>query len=262
MTTLLEIKGLTRFFGGLRAVGNFDLSMEQGEMVGLIGPNGAGKTTVFNLITGVYAPTKGTIVFKGKNLVGLASHQVAEKGVARTFQNIRLYNDLPVWENVALGRQFRVKYSVASTILRLPSYVREERDIKKQALDLLALFKLDNRANELAKNLPYGEQRRLEICRALASNPDLLLLDEPAAGMNPKEVDQLIGLINWIHQEFKLTTLLIEHHMQLVMNICPHIVVLDFGEVIARGTPADIQGNRSVIEAYLGKLDEEEEVVQ
>jgi len=211
--------------------------MEQGQMVGLIGPNGAGKTTVFNLVTGVYAPTQGTIAFKDKSLVGLASHQVAERGVARTFQNIRLYNDLPVWENVALGRQFRVKYSIPSAILRLPSFVNEERDIKKKALELLSLFKLDNRANEIAKNLPYGEQRRLEICRALASDPELLLLDEPAAGMNPKEVDQLISLINWVHQEFKLTTLLIEHHMQLVMNICPHIVVLDFGEVICPREP-------------------------
>ncbi len=257
MSTLLSTQELTVYFGGLGAVKNFDLNLETGSLNGLIGPNGAGKTTVFNLITGVYRPTRGKILFKDKTIVGLKSHQIAERGIARTFQNIRLYGDLPVWQNVALGSQFRVKYSIPAAILRLPSYTREEKEIRHKAMGLLKLFGLDNRATEIAKNLPYGEQRRLEICRALSSNPDLLLLDEPAAGMNPSEVDELIQLIKWVHQEFKLTILLIEHHMQVVMGICPNIVVMDFGEIIARGNPAEIQGNQRVVEAYLGKEEEE-----
>ncbi len=256
MSTLLNISGMTHFFGGLKAVGNFDLALETGDLTGLIGPNGAGKTTVFNLITGVYRPTHGAITFNGKSLVGLPSHQIAGLGIARTFQNIRLYGDLPVWQNVALGRQFRVKYSIPAAILRLPAYIREENEIQDKAMRLLTLFGLDNRANEIAKNLPYGEQRRLEICRALSSDPQLLLLDEPAAGMNPHEVEELIRLIRWVHEEFKLTILLIEHQMQVVMGICPHIVAMDFGEIIARGSPAEIQNNQSVIEAYLGKVEE------
>jgi len=259
MSTLLNISGMTHFFGGLRAVSDFDMALEPGDLTGLIGPNGAGKTTVFNLITGVYHPTRGAISFKGKPLVGLKPHDIAGLGIARTFQNIRLYGDLPVWQNVALGRQFRVKYSIPAAILRLPAYHREEAEIREKAMRLLTLFKLDNRANEIAKNLPYGEQRRLEICRALSSDPQLLLLDEPAAGMNPHEVEELIQLIQWVHREFKLTILLIEHQMQVVMGICPHIVAMDFGEIIARGSPAEIQGNKRVIEAYLGKDEEEEE---
>jgi branched-chain amino acid transport system ATP-binding protein len=257
MSAVLKIEGLTHYFGGLGAVVNFDLTMEAGELVGFIGPNGAGKTTVFNLITGVYRPTRGAISFNGTSLIGRKSHQIVGLGIARTFQTIRLYGDLPVWQNVALGSQFRVKYALPAAILRLPAYHREEKEIRQKALELLNLFGLGNRATEIAKNLPYGEQRRLEICRALAANPQLLLLDEPAAGMNPHEVEDLMALIQWVHREFKLTTILIEHQMRVVMGICPHILAMDFGEVIARGTPVEIQNNQSVIEAYLGKEEEE-----
>lgn len=257
MTPVIKIEGLTKYFGGLAAVNDFHLTMEQGELIGLIGPNGAGKTTIFNLITGVYKPTHGVILFNDANLVGLKSYQITAKGIARTFQTIRLYGDLTVWQNVAMGSQFRVRYNLAEAILRLPAYYREEEAIQKESLELLELFGLSDRKHELAKNLPYGEQRRLEICRALAANPQLLLLDEPAAGMNPNEVNELLRLIRWVHSEFKLTTILIEHQMKLVMQICPQIVVIDFGQIIATGTPKEIQSNQSVIEAYLGKLEEE-----
>jgi branched-chain amino acid transport system ATP-binding protein len=256
-TSVLNVNDVTHFFGGLRAVGNFNLTLEQGQLVGLIGPNGAGKTTIFNLITGVYRPTHGDIVLNGKSLVGQPSFKIAQAGVARTFQTIRLYGDLPVIENVALGRQFHVDYGLVSAMLRLGPYYRGEQDFREKAMDLLDRFGLADRAWESAKNLPYGEQRRLEICRALASDPQLLLLDEPAAGMNPQEVEELMKLITWVHEHFKLTTLLIEHHMRVVMGICPHIVVMDFGEVIARGNPQEIQTNPRVIEAYLGSDDEE-----
>lgn len=255
--SVLKIEGLTQYFGGLAAVNNFDLTMETGDLIGLIGPNGAGKTTIFNLITGVYRPTRGSIIFDNNSLVGLSSHQITARGIARTFQTIRLYGDLPVWQNVAMGSQFRVKYGLPAAILRLPAYYREEKAIHKKVVELLDLFGLVDRIDDLAKNLPYGEQRRLEICRALAADPQLLLLDEPAAGMNPNEVEELLTLIRWVHKEFKLTTILIEHQMKLVMGICPQIVVIDFGQIIARGNPTEIQNNKDVIEAYLGKMEEE-----
>jgi branched-chain amino acid transport system ATP-binding protein len=253
MPAILNIERLTQDFGGLRAVDNFDLTMEAGNLVGLIGPNGAGKTTVFNLITGVYRPTAGQIHFEATNLIGMKSHKIAELGIARTFQTIRLFGDLTALQNVALGSQFRVKYGFLPTILRLPAFYKEEKEIREKAMELLKLFKLDNRATTMARNLPYGEQRRLEICRALASNPQLVLLDEPAAGMNPQEVEALMELIQWVHKHFNLTTLLIEHQMRVVMGICPRIVAMDFGAIIARGTPTEIQNNQLVIEAYLGK---------
>jgi branched-chain amino acid transport system ATP-binding protein len=254
---LLKINDMTHYFGGLRAVGNFNLTMEPRQLVGLIGPNGAGKTTIFNLITGVYKPTHGEIWFDGKNITGLPSYQVIQSGIARTFQTIRLYGTLPVIENVMLGRNFHVNYGLVSTILRLSSYRKGEQDFHDRAMELLDRFGLADRAYEYASSLPYGEQRRLEICRALASSPKLLLLDEPAAGMNPQEVEKLMGLINWVHAHFDITILLIEHQMRVIMGICPHIVVMDFGEVIARGNPEEIQRNPQVIEAYLGSDDEE-----
>jgi branched-chain amino acid transport system ATP-binding protein len=243
---------LTHDFGGLRAVSDFDLQMEEGQLVGLIGPNGAGKTTVFNLITGVYRPTSGDIHFNGTSLIGLASHAIAQMGVARTFQTIRLYGDLPVIDNVSLGRHFQVQYGLTASVLRLPSYAQGEEELHSKAMEFLELFGLAEHAYEDAKSLPYGRQRRLEICRALASNPKLLLLDEPAAGMNPGEVQELMNLITWVHDHYKLTILLIEHQMRVVMGICPHIVAMDFGQIIARGTPEEIQKNTRVIEAYLG----------
>jgi branched-chain amino acid transport system ATP-binding protein len=257
LSAILSTSKLTHDFGGLRAVSGFDLTMEEGVLYGLIGPNGAGKTTVFNLITGVYRPTAGEIQFNGRSLVGMPSYKIAELGVARTFQTIRLYGDLPVIDNVRLGRHFQVNYGVLASMLRLPSYYEGEEESRRKALELLELFGLAEKAYEDAKSLPYGRQRRLEICRALASEPKLLLLDEPAAGMNPQEVQELMDLISWVHDHFKLTILLIEHQMRVVMGICPHIVAMDFGEIVARGCPEDIQKDQRVIEAYLGVEDKE-----
>jgi branched-chain amino acid transport system ATP-binding protein len=257
LSTILKISSLTHDFGGLRAVSNFDLTMEEGQLIGLIGPNGAGKTTVFNLITGVYRPTAGDIQFNGTSLVGLPSYRIAELGVTRTFQTIRLYGELPVLDNVSLGRHFQVNYGLLASILRLRSFYEGEEESRRKALELLELFGLADKAYEEAKSLPYGRQRRLEICRALASDPKLLLLDEPAAGMNPQEVQELMNLIIWVRDHFKLTILLIEHQMRVVMGICPHIVTMDFGEIVARGTPEETRSNPRVIEAYLGAEDRE-----
>ena len=250
---LLKINKLTKEFGGLKAVSNFNIEINKGELIGLIGPNGAGKTTAFNLMTGVYEPTSGEMDFEGKSLLGLKPYQVTQRGIARTFQNIRLFSDLSVIDNVKIAYHFHVKYGLAEAVMRVGRYYPEEDAIEQKALDCLKMFKLDDRRDEIARNLPYGEQRRLEIARALAAQPQLLLLDEPAAGMNPQETHELMEMIRWIRDELKLTILLIEHDMSLVMGVCERIYVLDYGSIIAEGTPAEIRSNPCVIEAYLGE---------
>jgi len=255
--SILSVKKLTKSFGGLTAVSNVNMEINEGELVGLIGPNGAGKTTLFNLLTGVYVPTSGTITLNvngtSKSLGGLKPYTICKNGVARTFQNIRLFKDLTVLDNVRIAMHKNVKYGLISSFLHLPSYRKEEDELVRQSMELLEILKLDHKKDELAKNLPYGEQRHLEIARALATNPSLLLLDEPAAGMNPAETAQLTELIGWIREKFNLTILLIEHDMSLVMGICERIYVLDYGMIIACGTPDEIKTNERVIKAYLGE---------
>ncbi len=229
------------------------MTIHQGELIGLIGPNGAGKTTVFNLITGLHTPSSGDIRFVGQSIAGLEPFEITQRGIARTFQNIRLLPNLTVLDNVRIAYHFHAGYGLFDGILRNKRFKHQEQELTERAQDFLAIFKLDRVQDELAVNLPYGEQRRVEIARALASNPRLLLLDEPAAGMNPNEILNLMELIRLIRERFNLTILLIEHQMRVVMGICERITVMDFGEVIARGTPKEIQSNERVIEAYLGK---------
>lgn len=250
---LLKTTKLSKVFGGLKAVSDFEVTIEKGELIGLIGPNGAGKTTAFNLLTGVYEPTTGEIELDGKSIVGLRPYQITQQGFARTFQNIRLFAELTVLDNVKIAYHFHIKYGILESVLRIGRYHNEEAEIEKKAIALLEIFQLADKKDEIAKNLSYGEQRRLEIARALAAQPKLLLLDEPAAGMNPQETQELMKMIQWIKKEFDLTILLIEHDMSLVMNVCERIYVLEYGSIIAQGVPEEIKSNPRVIEAYLGE---------
>ena len=252
-TPLLKVDGIGIQFGGLKAVSDITLEINKGELIGLIGPNGAGKTTFFNLITGVYVPTEGKILLNEKKLNGLPPYRITQKGISRTFQNIRLFGELSVLDNVKVAYHSLAKHGMISSILRLPSHFSGEREIEEKAIQFLKIFNLEEFKDEKAKNLPYGQQRRLEIARALAAMPDLLLLDEPAAGMNPHETKDLMQLISFIREEFNLTVILIEHDMQLVMGVCEKIYVLDHGQLIARGSPEEIRNNPKVIEAYLGE---------
>lgn len=250
---VLETKNLSISFGGLKAVDNFNLKIEKGQLYGLIGPNGAGKTTVFNLLTGVYKPMQGTILLDGEDITGKKTIDINKAGIARTFQNIRLFNNLSVLDNVKAGLHNEYKYSVLSGVLKLPSYFKKEAAMNKEALELLKVFDLDKEADFLARNLPYGKQRKLEIARALATRPKLLLLDEPAAGMNPNETQELMDTIKFVRDKFDMTVLLIEHDMRLVSGICEELTVLNFGQVLASGETSTVLNNPEVITAYLGE---------
>ena len=253
MSTLLQLDNVTIRFGGLTAVGEVSASVNEHELVGLIGPNGAGKTTLFNMVTGVYQPTSGTIAFAGKPTAGLKPFELTERGIARTFQNIRLFPSLTVFDNVRVAFHLHLEHDAVHSLTRGPKFHREEIGLRERTRELLSIFNLERVQNEPAKSLPYGDQRRLEIIRALATQPKLLLLDEPAAGMNPAEKVELMKLIQFIQEKFKLAILLVEHDMKVVMGICQRIHVLEYGRKIAEGTPAEIRANPAVIAAYLGQ---------
>lgn len=250
---MLTVKNLGISFGGLRAVDSFNITIEKGELYGLIGPNGAGKTTAFNLLTGVYKPDTGQITLDGTNITGLSTIEINKAGIARTFQNIRLFKNLSVLDNVKIGLHNDYKYSTIAGIIRLPSFFKTEKKMNERAYDILKDFNLEQEANILSSNLPYGKQRKLEIARALATNPKLLLLDEPAAGMNPSETDELMKTISLIREKYNVTILLIEHDMKLVAGICEKIYVLNFGMELANGLPQEVLNNPEVIKAYLGE---------
>ena len=249
---VLEVKDLGIDFGGLTAVNNFDIEVGKTDIVGLIGPNGAGKTTVFNMLTKVYQPSRGTIELNGVDTAKMDSIAVSKAGIARTFQNIRLFNNLSVEDNVKVGMHNKITYTTLDSIFRTPKYYEQEKEMHKKAIKLLSIFNLDSMADLPAKSLPYGAQRRLEIARALATDPCLLLLDEPAAGMNPVETEELMDTIKLIRDKFQIAVLLIEHDMKLVMGVCEKITVLNFGQVLMNGTPEEVQNNPEVIKAYLG----------
>lgn len=249
---MLDVTKLSISFGGLRAVDELTMQIEEGGLVGLIGPNGAGKTTVFNMLTGVYLPTEGGIRLDGKNLIGKKPADICKMGVARTFQNIRLFPKLSVLDNVKAGLHNQVTYSLEESMLHLGGYSKKEKDMDQRALEILSVFGLDSSANDLASNLPYGKQRKLEISRALATSPKLLLLDEPAAGMNPNETGELMETISLVRKKYGVTILLIEHDMKLVQGICEYLYVLNFGKLLAEGTPAQVLNDPAVIKAYLG----------
>ena len=255
-TPILECRRIGIDFGGLSAVDEFTIAIGRTEICGIIGPNGAGKTTIFNLLTHVYRPTRGSILVNGVDTLGMTTDEVNRRGVARTFQNIRLFKDLTVEENVLIGLHNSMNYSVASSMLRLPKYWRQEKEARERVRELLHIFHMENMTAQQAGSLPYGAQRRLEIVRSLATNPGILLLDEPAAGMNPSETAELMETIRKIRDEFHIAIMLIEHDMKLVMGICEGIAVLNYGRIIAKGTPDEIRNNPVVIEAYLGKEDE------
>lgn len=250
---ILEVKNLGISFGGLRAVNEFNIKIEKGQLYGLIGPNGAGKTTVFNMLTGVYKPTDGIITLDGQNITGKKTIDINKAGIARTFQNIRLFKDLTVLDNVKVGLHNNHKYSTIAGLLRLPSYFKTEKEMNERAMQLLEVFGMAEEADQLASNLPYGKQRKLEIARALATEPKLLLLDEPAAGMNPNETLELMDTIRFVRDKFDMTILLIEHDMKLVSGICEELTVLNFGQVLVQGETSEVLNNPEVVKAYLGE---------